>query len=137
MTDTAPPLSEQLGALTANKVGEYLAQAVREYGPSYVDPNADPEGNTTCNNVYRNEDGEVTGRCIAAQVLSYHGVPDEQLTLCDNQGDSAISSVIQSLDLKVGHLAKLMLTVAQAAQDGGAPWEAARKAAIAARFTAR
>lgn len=103
--------------LTESLAIEYLRRAVAEYGAEYVDPNA--ADGELCQNVYRNDAGEVAGRCIAAQVLSYHGIDDETL---QGYNDYAIDNVIEKLELSVEAGAEMVLSKAQTWQDRGEPW---------------
>lgn len=120
-TDTAT-----LPTLTADLVRQYLDRAVQDYGPEYVDPRAS-EGDP-CHNVYWSSDtGEVTGRCIAAQVLHYHGVTDGTLAQHNSHG---VDAVLDWLDVPHDNDARLLLSEAQGEQDNGEPWAVARDKAL-------
>lgn len=115
-----------LPTLTADLVRQYLEQAVAEYGAEYVDPRAS-EGDP-CHNVYWSSDtGEVSGRCIAAQVLSYHGVSDDDLAQYNSHG---VDAVLDWLGIPHNNDARILLTEAQGEQDNGEPWETARDNAL-------
>ncbi len=125
MTDTTTDM------LTADRAEDLLRWAVEEYGDDYCDPNG--ALNEPCRNVYRDEDGDVTGHCIAAKVLSLWGVDNERL----ESAKGNIESVISQLELDVEPVAMMMLALAQQAQDLGASWRMARAMATRVKTTTR
>ncbi len=115
--------------LTESLAIDYLRRAVAEYGAEYVDPMATE--NDACQNVYTDGEGNVTGRCIAAQVLSYHGVSDDDLYSCNDHGiEQTIRDLGPALDLPVEEAADDLLLRAQIEQDGGSTWGEAVESAI-------
>lgn len=115
-----------LPTLTADLVRQYLDRAVAEYGAEYVDPRAAQGG--PCHNVYWSSDtGEVTGRCIAAQVLHYHGVSDDDLAQYNSHG---VDAVLDWLHIPHNNNARLLLSEAQGEQDNGEPWKEAKDRAL-------
>lgn len=114
--------------LTVELVTEYLRRAVAEYGEEYVDPGATDDDLDGCQNIYRSEHGDLTGRCIAAQVLHYHGITDAQLEEFNN---TSAEGVIRSLGVPTDDVARWILQQAQGYQDEATPWGQAAEGAIA------
>lgn len=87
-----PVYGGEIDIIGIYEVGAALDLAVQHYGNNYRDPNSRGEDDgggegadippQTCNNVYRDDDGNVCGHCLAAYVLSLCGVPDEELERC-------------------------------------------------------
>lgn len=114
-------------APTKDEVVRALRQAVADYGPDWVDPNAEGAG---CTNIYTHN-GEVR-RCIAAQALHNLGVSDDRL---DGQGDVLSTyHALRWLDFHgepSGDRAAFdALAAAQAEQEFGATWGTALASAL-------
>lgn len=134
-TDTESPDTEPrhefdlpVSTLTPNDVMEYLSVAVSNYGSGYCDPESQYGGN--CRNVYRGDDGEVTARCIAAEVLHLWGVPDAAL---ERRNGEPVGFVINEFNLPVSPGARVILGAAQTAQDNGDNWLKAKMVASRVR----
>lgn len=106
--------------LTKRETADHLYNMVQEYGDAYLDPNA-KEG-LPCHNVYLDDNDNVVARCIAAEVLHRHGVLDDALYRCNQNG---IVGTVNTLGIEIELDALRMLHVAQCAQDGGATWKLA------------
>lgn len=113
--------------LTKHETVDHLYNMVQDYGDDYVDPNANKS--LPCHNVYLDDNDNVVARCIAAEVLHRHGVLDDALYRCNQNG---IVGTVNTLGIEIEPDALRMLHVAQCAQDGGATWSVANIAARSA-----